>query len=62
MRAGAGFEDFYNMLDDFFSGSLLQSRSLGRDTFKIDIEETEKEYLVVAEIPGVKKDEINLNV
>ena len=63
-RAGAntGFEDFYNMLDDFFSDGLLQGRSLLRDTFKIDIEETEQEYRVEAELPGVKKEEIDLNV
>jgi len=63
MRTGAGFDDFYNMLDDFFSDNLLQqSRSLGRDTFKTDIEETDTEYRVEAELPGVRKDEIGLNV
>ena len=60
--AGAGFEDFYNMLDDFFSDSWLQSRNLLKDTFKIDIEETSKEYRIDAEMPGIKKDEINLGV
>jgi HSP20 family protein len=59
-RAGAGFEDFYNMLDDFFSDSWLPGRSLFRDTFKIDIKETDSEYRVEAELPGIKKDEIDL--
>ena len=58
----AGFENFYNMLDDFFSDSMMPSRNLLRDTFKIDIEETEKEYLVTAELPGVKKEEIDLGI
>ena len=61
-RAGAGFEDFYNMLDDFFSDGLMQNRNLLRDTFKIDIVENEKEYLVEAELPGINKEEIDLNV
>jgi len=51
------------MLDDFFSDNMLQqSRSLVRDTFKIDIEETETEYRVEAELPGIRKDEIGLSV
>jgi len=33
-----GFEDFYNMLDNFFSDGLLSGRSLLRGTFKLDIE------------------------
>ena len=58
---GVGFENFYNMLDDFF-GDVETRRNLLKDTFKIDIEETEKEYLVEAEMPGVKKEEIDLGV
>ena len=61
-RAGANFEDFYNMLDDFFSDGLMQNRNLLRDTFKIDIVEHEKEYAIEAELPGINKEEIDLNV
>jgi HSP20 family protein len=61
-RTGAGFEDFYNMLDDFFSDGWMSERNLLRDTFKIDVGETEKEYLVEAELPGVKKEEVELSV
>ena len=59
---GIGFENFYNMLDDFFGDGLMTSRNLLRDTFKIDIEETEKEYLIEAELPGIKKEEIDLGI
>jgi HSP20 family protein len=59
-RTGAG--DFYNMLDDFFSDNWLPSRNLLKDTFKIDIEETDKEYRVEAELPGISKDEIGLDI
>ncbi|MDR1572169.1 MAG: Hsp20 family protein [Clostridiales Family XIII bacterium] len=61
-RTGADFENFYNMLDDFFSDGLLSNRSLTRDTFKIDVAETDDSFLVEAELPGVRKDEIDLSV
>ena len=50
---------FHNMLDDFFSDAWLP-RTLGLDTFKIDVKEDEKAYFIDAELPGVKKEEINL--
>ena len=59
---GIGLENFYNMLDDFFGDGMMPNRNLLRDTFKIDIEDTEKEYLVEAELPGIKKEEIDLGV
>ena len=57
----AGFGEFYNMIDDFFDGSGLK-RSLGRDTFKLDVEETPEAFRIQAELPGVKKDEIGLEL
>ena len=57
-----GFENFYNMLDDFFSDGMMPGRNLLRDTFKIDIEDKETEYVIEAELPGVRKEEIDLNI
>ena len=57
-----GFEDFYNMLDDFFSDSWSPRRSLERDTFKINVQQNDCEYLVEAELPGVNKEEIDLDL
>lgn len=57
-----GFEDFYNMLDDFFSDSRISSRNLLKDTFKLDIHENDEEYCIEAELPGIKKDEIDLKI
>jgi HSP20 family protein len=57
----SGFGDFYNMLDDFFSNA-WPSRSFWGDTFKLDVKETDKNYSVEAELPGVKKDEINIDL
>ena len=54
--------DFYNMLDDFFSDNWPYNRSLARDTFKVDVQETDTQYLIEAELPGVKKEEVNLEL
>ena len=57
-----GFEDFYNMLDDFFADGPGPRRSLVRDTFKLDVEETPEAFKIHAEMPGVKKEEIGLEL
>ena len=57
-----GFEDFYNMLDDFFSDSWSSRRSLTRDTFKINVQQNDADYLIEAELPGVNKDEIDVDL
>ncbi len=44
--------DFFN--DDFFSGRL--------GSFKTDISENEKEYLIEAELPGFSKEDINIEI
>lgn len=56
------FEDFYNMLDDFFNDTRTMGKNLFNDTFKIDVRETEKQYLIEAELPGIKKEEVNLDL
>lgn len=53
--------DLNDMIDDFFSDSFFPIRSLRNDTFKIDIKDNEKEYLIEAELPGIKKEEIKLD-
>jgi len=60
LTSNAGFDDFYNMLDDFFGDRWQPSRNLQRDTFKLDVKELEKEYQVEVDLPGVKKEEIEL--
>lgn len=57
-----GFDDFYNMLDDFFSDSWFPRRILERDTFKVNVQQNDTEYLIEAELPGVTKDEINVEL
>ncbi len=57
-----GFDDFSNMLDDFFTDNWPTQRSLAGDTFKIDIQDSENEYIVEAELPGVKKEDIEITL
>lgn len=58
----SGFSDFQNMIDDFFSDGWPFRRSLAGDTFKIDVQDNEREYVVEAEIPGASRDEINISL
>lgn len=55
-------DDLHSMLDDFFTEAWPMRRYLEADTFKVDVQEEDKEYIVHAEVPGVKKEEINLSL
>lgn len=57
-----GFGDFYNMIDDFFNNDWIPNVSMDMGAFKIDIQEKDKEYIVEAELPGVKKDEVYIEL
>ena len=59
---GTGFEDFQNMLDDFFANRWPLRRSLAGDTFKIDVQDNENEYVIEAELPGVQKNDVNVSL
>lgn len=49
------FDSFFN--DPFFAGI-----ASGMNGFRADIRETDKEYIIDAEIPGVKKEDINVEL
>ena len=54
--------DFNNMLEDFFNDDFPSIRNLQNESFKIDLQENEKEYIVEAELPGVDKENIDLTL
>ncbi|MDO5022203.1 MAG: Hsp20/alpha crystallin family protein [Eubacteriales bacterium] len=60
--ANTGLSNIHNMLDDFFSTSYPTMRSLSKDTFKMDIQERDKDYVIEAELPGVGKENIKLSM
>lgn len=57
--------DFFNvrsMFDDFFGDSFLPSFFASSNPIKADIRETDKEYIIDAEIPGAKKEDIKIEL
>jgi HSP20 family protein len=64
-NAGAmntGFDDFQNMLEDFFTDSWPMHRSLAADTFKIDVEDRGNEYVIDAELPGIDRQDVSIRM
>ncbi|MGI5849800.1 MAG: Hsp20/alpha crystallin family protein [Christensenellales bacterium] len=55
-------DDFYGFFDSFFNDPWFAGRRFARDTFNVDVQETEKEYLVEAELPGVNKEQITVEL
>lgn len=49
-------------MDDFFNDSLPTARTLRNDTFKIDVKEEDNTYIVEAELPGFRKEDIKLDM
>lgn len=52
------FKDLYGMMDDFFTENINFSANTN---FKVDVRELEDSYLVEAELPGFKKDEVKIS-
>lgn len=56
----------YDPIDDFFRGFLVRPVEVGgteeAPSVRIDVREQEKQYVVHAEIPGVNKENIHVNV
>lgn len=55
-------DDFGNMLEDFFTERWPFRRSFLGDTFKIDVQDKGNEYIIDAELPGINKDEVTVEV
>ena len=56
------WEEFDRAFERLFSGPLFPSVFGGGEAMKVDIKETENEYVVEAEIPGAKKENIKLEL
>ncbi len=60
-----GPQDVFNIdrvFDDFFGDSFMPALFAEEKQIKVDIRENEKEYIVEADLPGVKKEEINVEL
>lgn len=54
--------DLNNFFDDFFSDSFMPAVFTPTYAIKADVRETDKEYIVEADMPGVKKEDIKLDL
>lgn len=56
----------YDPLDDFFRGFFVRPVEFGSPAeapaIKIDVKEQEKAFVVHAEMPGIKKEDIHVNI
>lgn len=52
--------DMDRLFDNFFSDKTSQLQSYSDLTPIVDVEETEQEFLISAEIPGINKDDIKI--
>lgn len=60
------YSPFEDAFDDLFRGFMVRPVGLERELpsaqLKMDVSENDSAYLVKAELPGVKKDEINVTI
>ena len=60
------FSPFDEAFDDLFRGFLVRPLSYeypaGTAQFRVDVSENEKAYTLRAELPGVKKEDINVSI
>lgn len=54
--------DFDNFFEGFFSDRFFPTLYRNSAQMKVDIKENEKEYILEAELPGVKKDQVDLYI
>jgi len=54
--------DMDRIFENFFNDSVFPSYFSNSGQMRVDISENDKEYILEAELPGIKKEEINLEV
>ncbi len=54
--------DIDNFFEGFFNDKLFPTLYKNSVQMKVDVKENENEYILEAELPGVKKDEVNLQI
>jgi len=59
---GNSWFDMDKLFDDFFSDSFIPGFFARGNAIRADIRETDKEYIIEAEVPGVNKDDIKIDL
>lgn len=53
--------DYFNQLfNDFFDDGFLTPMNFWQDSFRVDMKETDDAYSIEADLPGMKKDDIEI--
>ncbi len=55
-------DEWHNDLEEFFDERRPWRHRLARGTFKLDVQEKDSEYHIEADLPGVKKEEIKVDL
>ena len=50
-----------DFVDDFFGDDFFPTRSLRHDTFKVDVKESDDAFVIEADMPGIKKEDIRID-
>lgn len=53
-------DDFFDKIQSYFDDEFNNFPGAFKGDIKIDLKETDKEYIVVADLPGVKKEDIEI--
>lgn len=62
-RTMLGFRnEFDRLFDSFFNPTEEEETFLAAFSPAVDIEERDKDYLITAELPGIKKEDIKMNI
>lgn len=61
VRKNSESDPFRDLIDDFFRDDFFPLRNLKYDTFKVDIRDEGNHYLIEADMPGIKKEDIHLD-
>jgi HSP20 family protein len=54
--------DAESFFDRFFNDAFLPSLYLNTSQMRVDVKENEREYIVEADLPGIKKEEIGIDL
>jgi HSP20 family protein len=63
LRSGNPLYAFRSMLDDFFNEPLMPEKLLSTKSWpRVDITEEKERFIIRADLPGLKKEDINLSL
>jgi HSP20 family protein len=62
LRNNSRFPSLQSLFDDVFSNGRMQRDGESTYDFDVDLKETEDAYIVKAEMPGIKKEDLSVNV